>query len=194
MAPILSIGSSSLVAISTLTSEINFYTRLIKMQDPATERPLFTVRSIELACEKCKADGKAQSCVHLLHLVPRWHSEERHRKLKIMMQDRPDLLLSEMQGCSFDALQQVFPKQLVNVMFDLPVLSPDLNTTVFVVVDPAAGGPQSDYAIVSIVRHRGNVTVSHANTYNSSHISTNCRGCMLSSEKNFATAILLRSR
>lgn len=32
VAPILSVGNSSLVAISTLTSEINFYTRLIKSQ------------------------------------------------------------------------------------------------------------------------------------------------------------------
>jgi hypothetical protein len=30
VAPILSIGSASLVAISTLTSEINFYTRLVR--------------------------------------------------------------------------------------------------------------------------------------------------------------------
>ena len=58
-APILSIGSVSLVAISTLTSEINFYTRLIKMIDPATNRPLFVCRSIELACEKCKEEGRA---------------------------------------------------------------------------------------------------------------------------------------
>ena len=59
------------------------------MVDPATERPLFVTRSIELACEACKADGKAESCVHMLHLVPSWQSAERHRKLKIMMQDRP---------------------------------------------------------------------------------------------------------
>jgi len=34
VAPILSIGSASLVAISTLTCEINFYTYLIKMVAP----------------------------------------------------------------------------------------------------------------------------------------------------------------
>jgi len=73
------------VAISTLTSEINFYTRLIKMVDPATDRPLFATRCIELACEKCKEDGKAHECVHMLHLVPSWQSAERHRKLKIMV-------------------------------------------------------------------------------------------------------------
>lgn len=89
VAPILSIGSASLVAISTLTSEINFYTRLIKMNDPATDRPLFVTRCIELCCAKCKEEGKQAECNHLLHLVPSWQSEERHRKLKIMMQDRP---------------------------------------------------------------------------------------------------------
>jgi len=86
VAPILSVGSASLVAISTLTSEINFYTRLIKMRDPATGRPLFVTRSIELCCEKCKEDGKSHECVHMLHLVPSWQSQERHRKLHVMMQ------------------------------------------------------------------------------------------------------------
>ena len=49
-------------------------------------------------------------CVHMLHLVPVWQSEERHRKLKIMMQDRPDLIQSELAGLAFDSLQQVFRK------------------------------------------------------------------------------------
>ena len=75
--PILSIGSASLVAISTLTSSINFYTRLIKMQDPENDRPLFQTRCIELACEACIENGVAHECVHRLHLVPVWQSAER---------------------------------------------------------------------------------------------------------------------
>lgn len=75
---------TSLVAISTLTSEINFYTRLMQLVDPQTEQPLFTIRQIELACAKCKEEGKSHECVHLLHLVPEWQSGERHRKLKVM--------------------------------------------------------------------------------------------------------------
>ena len=63
----------------------DFYTRLIKMKDPATECPLFATRCIELVCEECKEAGKVAKCVHLLHLVPSWQSEEHHRKLKIMM-------------------------------------------------------------------------------------------------------------
>ena len=57
----------------------------LQMIDPATSRPLFTTRCIELCCEKCKEEGKSAECVHMLHLVPSWQSEERHRKLKIMV-------------------------------------------------------------------------------------------------------------
>lgn len=131
-----------------------------QMIDPATNRPLFVCRSIELACEKCKEEGRAHECVHLLHLVPRWQSEERHRKLKIMMQDRPDLIQSELAGLAFDSLQQVFRKSDIQKMFDTPPLPLELHQMVWLVIDPAGGGPQSDYAMVSICRTRGCVTVS----------------------------------
>lgn len=135
-------------------------TRLIKMLDPATDRPLFASRSIELACERCKEEGKAESCVHLLHLVPSWQSAERHRKLKVIMQDRPDLIQSELAGLAFDSLQQVFRKVDLSIAFDSPCLPLILNQSIWMVIDPAAGGPASDYAIVSIVRNKGCVTVS----------------------------------
>jgi hypothetical protein len=159
VAPILSVGSASLVAISTLTSEINFYTRLIKMLDPATGRPLFVTRSIELCCEKCKEDGKSHECVHMLHLVPSWQSQERHRKLHVMMQDRPDLIKSELAGLAFDSLQQIFRKGDIQHAFATDPLPFVQDQTVWLVIDPAAGGPGSDYAMVSIVRQRGTVTV-----------------------------------
>ena len=130
------------------------------MVDPATERPLFAVRCIELCCERCKEEGKQAECVHMLHLVPMWQSEERHRKLKIMMQDRPDLIQSELAGLAFDSLQQVFRKPDIAIAMSLPPMPLHSNPIVFVVIDPAAGGPQSDYAVVSIVRSRGCITVS----------------------------------
>jgi len=85
VAPILSIGSASLVAISTLTSEINFYTRLIQMVDPGTDRPLFAIRCIELCCERCKAEGKQAECVHMLHLVPAMLGKKCHVDIRCPM-------------------------------------------------------------------------------------------------------------
>jgi len=102
------VSDTTLIGISTLTSEINFYTRLIRLKDKATGASLFTVMQVELACAKCKDEGKATECVHLLHLVPRWQSSERHRRLKTVMQDRPDLIESELSGLAFDSLQQCF--------------------------------------------------------------------------------------
>lgn len=124
------------MAISTLTSEINFYTRLIKMQDPVNDRPLFQTRSIELACEKCIEDGVGHECVHRLHLVPMWQSQERHRKLRIMMQDRPDLIQSELAGLAFDSLQQVFRKADIKIAMTIDPLPLVDHQMVWVVIDP----------------------------------------------------------
>ena len=71
VAPLLIVGGTSLIGISTLTSEINFYTRLMRMHWPQTGLPVFTCLTIQLCCEQCKADGKAAQCIHMLHLVPR---------------------------------------------------------------------------------------------------------------------------
>lgn len=139
VAPLLLIGRTSLLAISTLTSEINFYSRLIKMRDPHTQvtwhcfvfqntgqrcsffvymcvqEPIFKTFSVELACSKCKDNGKATECRHMLHLVPSWQSSEKHVRLKTVMQDRPDLIASELSGLAFDALQQCFRYVLCHI-------------------------------------------------------------------------------
>lgn len=77
----------------------------------------------------------------------------------LTVQDRPDLIQSELAGLAFDSLQQVFRKQDIANMYELEPLPLEHKQTVFLVVDPAAGGPSSDYAIVSLVRTRGNVQV-----------------------------------
>ena len=95
----------------------------------------------------------------MLHLVPQWQSAERHRKLKVMMQDRPDLIKSELAGLAFDSLQQVFRKTDIDDLFSAQPLPFIKDQEVFIVIDPAAGGPSSDYAVVSLCRQRGIVTV-----------------------------------
>ncbi len=62
--------NASIIAISTLRDEVNFYTRLIKLRDKVTGLPLFTCKQVKLACEECIEKGKGAECVHRLHLVP----------------------------------------------------------------------------------------------------------------------------
>lgn len=159
VAPLMIVGTTTLLGISTLTSEINFYTRLLKLRDKSTGAPMFCSLSIKLSCDKCQEDGKATECVHLLHLVPRWQNSERHVRLKTIMQDRPDLIQSELAGLAFDSLQQAFRPGDIEHAFDSRIRNPILDEGIYIMIDPAGGGPQSDYAILSFVRHQGIVTV-----------------------------------
>lgn len=95
-----------------------------------------------------------------------------------------DLIQSELAGLAFDSLQQVFRKADIAKMFETPPLPLVLHQPVWLVIDPAGGGPQSDYAMVSICRSRGCVTVSpppYATTYASKHLSTKAAALCASS-------------
>ena len=159
VAPLMIVGNTTLLGISTLTSEINFYTRLLKLRDKSTGAPMFCSLSIKLSCDQCQEEGKATECVHLLHLVPRWQNSERHVRLKTIMQDRPDLIQSELAGLAFDSLQQAFRSTDIDRAFEARDRQPILDEDIFIMIDPAAGGPQSDYAVLSFVRHQGTITV-----------------------------------
>ena len=84
------------------------YNRLVYFFSLHAQEPIFKTFCVELACQKCKDDGKATDCKHMLHLVPSWQSSEKHIRLKKVMEDRPDLIASELSGLAFDSLQQCF--------------------------------------------------------------------------------------
>ena len=71
----------------------------------------------------------------------------------------PDLIESELSGLAFDSLQQCFRTDDIEAMFAQEPMPPLLNDDIYIVIDPAAGGPGSDYALVAFQRNRGNVTI-----------------------------------
>ncbi|KAJ1469369.1 hypothetical protein T484DRAFT_1852065 [Baffinella frigidus] len=75
------------------------------------------------------------------------------------MGDRPDLIQSELAGLAFDAAQSVFRPADIETMFTQDPYMNKVSEEIFIVIDPAAGGPQSDYAFVSFTRFRGQVRV-----------------------------------
>ena len=54
------------------------------------------------------------------------------------MQDRPDLIESELSGLAFDSCQQVFKTEDLNVMFTQPCPPAIINEDVHLFIDPAA--------------------------------------------------------
>ena len=75
VAPLLCIGNTSFIAISTLTSDLNFYTKLISKMDPLSGKPVFKSIQIQLACQACQDSEKAFECMHMQHLIPRWQDQ-----------------------------------------------------------------------------------------------------------------------
>ena len=74
------------------------------------------------------------------------------------------MCVSTTQGLAFDALQQCFRPADIDAVMTMVSPALEWKQTVYMVVDPAAGGPQSDFALLSFVRSKGLVTVSAPNT------------------------------
>ncbi len=64
------------------------------------------------------------------------------------------------QGLAFDALQQCFRAVDIDAVMESTQITFNWKQPIYIVIDPAAGGPQSDFALVSFYRHKGIVTVS----------------------------------
>jgi hypothetical protein len=76
------------------------------------------------------------------------------------MADRPDLIQSELAGLAFDALQQCFRTGDIEALMQSTPMPFIWRQTIYIIIDPAAGGPQSDFAVVSFVKQKGIITVS----------------------------------
>jgi len=122
---------------------------LFKMKDKATLRPMFHSIQIQLACAACIADGKTAQCQHMLHLMPRWQSSERMIRLQTIMEDRPDLVESELSGVAANTLQSAFRTSDVDQMFEQPNTAAHHAEPIFLVIDPAAGLSRT-FAVVSV--------------------------------------------
>lgn len=148
--------NASFIAISTLTNDMNFYTKLISKVDPGTNQPLFKSVQIQLACQKCIDAERGHECTHNMHLIPAWHTEDKHDRLKTIMSDRPDLINSEMSGVAFSSVDQAFRQCDLKRMFsNCPPIELPVNPQLMVCIDPCAGGQFSDFALVSLVYENG---------------------------------------
>jgi len=97
------------------------------------------------------------TCILLYaEFVTNFQDADKHRRLKIIMSDRPDLINSEMGGVAFNSIDACFKQADLKRMFNFKIqLFISTGTTFFVTVDPAAGGEHSDFAIVSFTMLHG---------------------------------------
>ena len=71
---------------------------------------------------------------------------------------------------AFDSLQQCFRTVDIDAVLTMEPPPPIWKQPVYIIIDPAAGGPQSDFALVSITRFKGIVTVSSRRDVRGLHV------------------------
>lgn len=159
--PLLMRTNVVLIGISTLDDPYNFWSKMIDQRYP-DGRQVFKTLRYSLVCEDCRRRGQATTCRHKIGDLPYWLSEEQYSKLEQIMNDQYESFLRETKGFQCDPnVRPAFDQMGVRALQDLDrIVSPKQHVShVFFAVDPAAGGRNSDYAIISAIFSGGNMTV-----------------------------------
>lgn len=153
--PLHQLDITSLIGISTITTEDNFFTTYLKMKDK-NDQPLFAVKYIYLACKPCRDKGTeaAAKCNHNNFMLPGWSSQRKARTVKCMMKGQEAMLAREIGGIANSKHQKAFLPKLVASFMELPRFNIDHTVdynTLFISIDPNAGGNDSHFAICTIL-------------------------------------------
>jgi hypothetical protein len=150
---------AAFVGITTLGDPSNFVNDLIKLRRP-NGKLLFRVVALELVCERCRRNGQEMHCRHKMGELPYWHSGAKHADVEKIMESRMGDFLRETRGLQPTSTNlPIFDKQSVERLLMKDNDFVDTEETfrhLFISVDPAAGGENSRFAVVSCVYSRVN--------------------------------------
>lgn len=127
-------------------------------------KPFFNTFVVHSACEPCRKKGIEEQCPHMRHMLPPWISASKEADIGLLYKaaNREDLHRQENLGISLKANKEAFVKRTVNLVFNRqespPLARHDLTqdpSTIFVSIDPNAGGKGSDTAMCSAFMDRG---------------------------------------
>lgn len=155
--PLHQIDITSIIGISTITEEHNFFNKYLDKRDSNGEL-LFAVHRIYLACKPCRDAGIAEKCNHNSFLLPQWSSARKRKIINCIMSDQTELLNREIGGIANALHERAFPSNFVN---ELEKRKPHFASKsnyypyVFISIDPNAAGRNSDFAITTSIRYNG---------------------------------------
>lgn len=93
--PLLEMGNSVLIMISTPVDSFNFFSGLLELRDPDTGSRVFLVYDVELICKRCKMKDRPSDCRHMLKFLPPWKSAEKMDVVKLILKDNANILQRE---------------------------------------------------------------------------------------------------
>lgn len=162
LAPILTVGNTVFMGISTPQDTNNPFERLLKTE--LHSRPLFRVIKYSPACDACQEAKEANNCSHNASLIPPWISQRGMESVKLML-DKNDYE-AEILGLTSAESVPVFPERFVSEIHMLeadPTSFFKYHYNIFIACDPTSGC-FSELALMSFTyTPDGKLCVSHVN-------------------------------
>ena len=162
IAPILRVGSTAFIAISTIRDKDNYFTTLSNLLNK-DGTPFFNVFKFFMTCEECRNEGKEDTCKHMAHLLPAWISEAKDASIKYLYEqlNEEKLMHQEINGIASSVSQPAFHEKSLIKLFSsrhYPSVTKDFFGSfeikdVFISIDPTGGGEGSDLALCSCIYH-----------------------------------------
>jgi len=152
--PLLEIEVTSVIAISTPSTEDNYYSKLRDLKTKSGV-PVFSVFTAKRICPACAAEGR-DSCTHLEVDKAPWKSGGKRDIVEALYGANTTLAKRELEGTVMDDMQSAYSKRMVHATFDAPRIclsdasggrsSPNV---IYIAIDPSGGGA-SKFSLVSL--------------------------------------------
>lgn len=157
--PLLEIEVTSVIAISTPSTEDNYYSKLRDLKTKSGV-PVFSVFTAKRICPACAAEGR-DSCTHLEVDKAPWKSGGKRDIVEALYGANTTLAKRELEGTVMDDMQSAYSKRMVQATFDAPRIrlrdtisggggggrvSPKV---IYIAIDPSGGGA-SKFSLASL--------------------------------------------
>lgn len=161
--PLLEMARSVMIMISTPVNTFNFFSKLLELKDD-DGNPVFLSYSVDLVCKRCRVGDHPERCRHMVHMLPRWKSEDKMKTAEIIMQDEVTTLLRESRGLVTDDALGYFAKDEIEAMIQSSPWSPRLDEYprwMVIAIDPntRSGKSSSNMALFAMTLEHGLFTV-----------------------------------
>lgn len=163
VAPLMGNANVAVLGISTPNNMMgNYYNHLLNLKRPSGE-PLFKIINLEMACQKCKEEGKAHECQHkeATSLDIPWLESDRDEMLQEIYKNNPEQFAQEKRGVQEMCKNFVINREWLEALKNHEEYRhlPDNVDVLFSAVDPAGGGKISDFVVVTTAHHAGKMIV-----------------------------------
>jgi hypothetical protein len=161
MVPLIEMIGAVLIMISTLVNQYNFYTKLMQLKDPATNKPLINSYVCELICSSCKRTRDPTRCRHMLHMIPPWKNPRGFGIVSLLYGANKHLMARESMGAIVADGSTYFTMHDIEFLMNAKRYKYDMRlrpSVIIVTCDPNALGG-SGFTFTAMVHHATFYTV-----------------------------------